>query len=138
MGILSSIGSFISGVGSAICRGVSSICSAISGTALGSSLGNVVSKFVSIIGVAVPAINVINIVNAILADKRKRKYVWIPPEMVEDAWVTSLRMENSFAFIKIEDVPKSYYETVFEALLSNTEYELSKAASELKNKITFR
>lgn len=66
MGILSSIGSFISGVGSAICRGVSSICSAISGTALGSSLGNVVSKFVSIIGVAVPAINVINIVNAIL------------------------------------------------------------------------
>lgn len=65
-----------------------------------------------------------DIVNAILADKRKRKYVWIPPEMVEDAWVTSLRMENSFAFIKIEDVPKSYYETVFEALLSNTEYEL--------------
>ena len=65
-----------------------------------------------------------DIVNAILADKRKRKYVWIPTEMVEDAWVTSLRMENSFAFIKIEDVPKSYYETVFEALLSNTEYEL--------------
>lgn len=54
------LGSFISGVGSAICSGVGSLCSAIAGTSLGGALTGAVSKLVGVIGVAFPPLEIIN------------------------------------------------------------------------------
>lgn len=73
MSFFSSVGSFFSSVGSAISSGLSalgnafssglsSLCSAIGGTALGQAIGGAVAKLTGIIGVAIPGINILQIV----------------------------------------------------------------------------
>jgi len=61
----SSITSGLSAVGNAICRGVSTLCTAIAGTSLGGAIGGAVSKLVATIGIAFPAIEIINAITVI-------------------------------------------------------------------------
>ena len=76
-------------------------------------------------------------VNAILADQRSKKYIWITPEMISKQWVTKLRMEHDFALVHLKTVPKTYYYGIFEQLLSCTEYTLKEGLSgeEVVNRI---
>lgn len=73
--------------------------------------------------------NVADKVDAILADQRERKYIWITPEMEKQSWVTELRMKYDFSIVHIQDVSKAYYEEVFEKLIEQTEYELADTLS---------
>lgn len=63
-------------------------------------------------------------VDAVLADERKRKYLWIMPKQLTASWVNTLRTEFGFALIQIHDVPNEYYEKIFSSLLQETEYGL--------------
>lgn len=65
-----------------------------------------------------------DMVDAILADNKYRKYIWITPDMVNAPWVTNLRMQHGFEMIQIRDVPMSYYEEVFRSLLTGARYSL--------------
>lgn len=65
-----------------------------------------------------------DMLDAILADNKSRKYIWITPDMVNAPWVTNLRMQHGFEMIQIRDVPMSYYEEVFRSLLTGARYSL--------------
>ena len=58
-----------------------------------------------------------NKVDAILADTRVRKFIWILPERLREPWVTALRMEKGYEAVIIKDIPDGYYEDVFDKLL---------------------
>lgn len=63
-------------------------------------------------------------VEAVLADERNRKYIWITPKQLMDSWVNTLRTEFGFALIQIHDVSNEYYEKILTSLLQETEYDL--------------
>ena len=63
-------------------------------------------------------------VEAVLADERKGKLIWITPDQLSDSWVNTLRTEFGFTLLQINDVPNTYYEEVFQSLLQETEYRL--------------
>lgn len=69
---------------------------------------------------------------AMLTDARKRKYIWISPEMLDDSWVTDLRMDQGFSLLRIGGVPRDYYDDIFQKLLKREGYALPKNVSSME------
>ncbi|MCR4590474.1 MAG: AAA family ATPase [Lachnospiraceae bacterium] len=57
-----------------------------------------------------------NKIDAILADYRVKKFIYIPPEKLNAPWAVYLQMHKGFIPVVLEDIPDSYFEEVFDKI----------------------
>lgn len=67
-----------------------------------------------------------NKIDAVNADIRVRKFIWILPERLKEPWVTALRMEKGYEAVIINDIPDGYYEEIFDKLLRSAGMKLGR------------
>ncbi|MCR4656467.1 MAG: AAA family ATPase [Lachnospiraceae bacterium] len=62
--------------------------------------------------------NIRHKIDAILADEREKKFIWILPERLREPWAAELQMKKGFMPVVIQDVSDAYYEEVFDMIMT--------------------
>lgn len=70
--------------------------------------------------------NIRHKIDAILADEREKKFIWILPERLREPWAVELQMKKGFMPVIIKDVSDAYYEKVFDMIMTTAGVSLEK------------
>ncbi len=67
-----------------------------------------------------------NKIDAILADHRVKKYIWLLPERLKEPWAVALQMEKGFLPVILNEIPDTYYEEIFAKIMETAKLKLEK------------